>query len=204
MQSSIRSVPLRAKSQATLSHILSAAQVVFANKGFDAATVAEIGNLAGVSEAAVFTYFHSKRALCVQVIQNWYAEVLARMDESLSDVPAFEDRLKRFVELHLRTFLLQGRGMCAFVLSEARAKGRGFEEVVQPLHKAYAARLNAILMDGVRSGHVRDDVPIFTLQAAILGLMEHLLWASVLSNRTPDCAQASTDVWKLVAAAIQA
>lgn len=195
-----RTTPVRAKATVRVDNILSCAREVFAAQGFDAATVAEIAQRAGVSEATVFTYFSSKRALCTEVIRHWYAEIIDNMDQRLAAHAGFEARLRTFVEVHLELFLTQGRGMCALVLSEGRTKGRGLDDVIQPLQKAYASRLTQLLKDGLAQGRVRGDVPLGTVRAGIFGLMEHLLWESVHAQRDLDGPLAARHAWRFLSA----
>lgn len=190
--------PRRQHSAETLAQVMAAARKVFAQCGYENATVAEIGQTAGVSEATVFTYFSSKRALCGEVIRSWYDEVIERMDQRLAACPEFEARMRCFVESHLSLFMEDGRGMCALVLSEARLKGRGLDEVIRPQQRAYASRLRALLQQGIEEGKIRPDVSINTMQAAIFGLIEHLLWSTLMSSRSADLDQTSGDVWRLI------
>jgi TetR/AcrR family transcriptional regulator, fatty acid metabolism regulator protein len=50
--------------------ILDAASRVFTEKGFAAATTAEIARLSGVAEGTIYNYFENKRELFIAVIQN--------------------------------------------------------------------------------------------------------------------------------------
>jgi AcrR family transcriptional regulator len=50
--------------------ILDAARDVFSDKGFAAATTAEIAQKACVAEGTIYNYFHSKRELFIAVIKN--------------------------------------------------------------------------------------------------------------------------------------
>ena len=96
---------------------------VLSERGFERATITEIAQRLGVSEATVFTYFHGKRELCVRVISDWYDEITAEIAEGLPKRKSVRAQLEFFVHAHLRLFLGHGTGMCALVLSEGRDKG---------------------------------------------------------------------------------
>ena len=51
--------------------ILDAALAVFSEKGFAAATTAEIAQAAGIAEGTIYNYFKSKRELFIAVIKNF-------------------------------------------------------------------------------------------------------------------------------------
>lgn len=50
--------------------ILTAALLVFSEKGFAQATTAEIARVAGVAEGTIYNYFHSKRELFIAAIRS--------------------------------------------------------------------------------------------------------------------------------------
>jgi AcrR family transcriptional regulator len=66
--------------------ILAGAVAVFTEKGFHAATTAEIAERAGVSKGLVFNYFRSKDELLRAVLEERMADVFRRM----ADLPAPE------------------------------------------------------------------------------------------------------------------
>lgn len=159
--------------------ILRVGREVFAEKGYERATTTEIAQRLGVSEATVFTYFHGKRELCVQVITDWYDEIIAAIEAGLPrDQPA-RVQLDWFVRTHLRLFLIQGTGLCALVLSEGRSKGQDFGETLLPLQRRYTAPLMELLARGQASGEFRTDLPLRLLRPMVLGPMEHILWEAV-------------------------
>jgi len=73
-----RRTPAGVKSQQRVKDILQAGRDVFAEKGYDAATSAEIAQRAGISEATVFSYFSGKRELCERVIAEVARQRLER------------------------------------------------------------------------------------------------------------------------------
>ncbi|MBC7052010.1 helix-turn-helix transcriptional regulator, partial [Salmonella enterica subsp. enterica serovar Enteritidis] len=74
--------------------IMSAARAVFAEHGYDDASVAEIAARAGVVEGSVYRYFEHKRALLVKVVEDWYEEMLADYDEHLAMIEGTWNRLR--------------------------------------------------------------------------------------------------------------
>src|SRR5919199_3609174 len=60
--------------------ILDAAEEVFARQGFDAATLAGIGQIAGVSRGTPSYFFGSKEALYQAVLERMYADRTAALE----------------------------------------------------------------------------------------------------------------------------
>ncbi len=88
----------------TRERLLSAAEEVFAGKGFEGARVEEIASLAGVNIRMLYHHFGSKEGLFLQVVDGIHGEIRARQDalfQAGADTRAF---LFRAVE-DLFTFL---------------------------------------------------------------------------------------------------
>jgi AcrR family transcriptional regulator len=62
---------LGARSERRVREIPGVARQVFSGNGHENATTLDIARQAGISEATVFSYFASKRGLCMQVIKAW-------------------------------------------------------------------------------------------------------------------------------------
>ena len=92
------------KKQETRSLIADAAGRLFAERGFDAVTVAEIAREANVSEATVFNYFPAKEDLFYSRLEAFEEELL----EAIRQRQPGESVLAAF-----RGFLLKQRGVLA-------------------------------------------------------------------------------------------
>jgi len=65
--------------------IINAAIKLFAEKGFDATSVDEIANLAGVNNAMIYYYFSSKYGLLSSLIRNsvsGFSDIIEKIDIS--------------------------------------------------------------------------------------------------------------------------
>jgi AcrR family transcriptional regulator len=198
-----RRVPARAKAEQRMRDILRVGREVFSELGYERATTTEIAQRLGISEGTVFTYFHSKRDLCVRVIQDWYDEIIAAIENGLPREQSTRVQLEFFVRTHLRLFLIQGTGLCALVLSEGRAKGQGLDEVFVPLQRRYTAPLMDLLARAQARKEIRTDLSLRLLRSAILGPMEHILWDAVVSGRPVDIDRAASDLIALLWPALQ-
>src|SRR5215471_19541654 len=78
-----RRSPASAKSEQRVRDIVRVGREVFSERGYERATITEIAQRLGVSEATVFTYFRGKRELCVRVIADWYDEITGAIEQGL-------------------------------------------------------------------------------------------------------------------------
>jgi len=200
-----RRSPAGAKAEQRVRDIVRVGRDVFSERGYERATITEIAQRLGVSEATVFTYFHGKRELCVRVISDWYDEITAEIAAGLPRRKPVRAQLEFFVHAHLRLFLGRGTGMCALVLSEGRDKGAAdLGAAVLPLHRRYTAPLMDLLSRGQADGSIRADVPLRLLRSLVLGPMEQMLWEAVSSKRPIDVDAAAASLSTLLWAAMGA
>jgi AcrR family transcriptional regulator len=92
------------KKQQTRQLIADAARRLFAKRGFDAVTVAEVAAAADVSEATVFNYFPTKEDLFYSGLESFEEELLSAIRERKPG----ESVLAAF-----RRFVLEPRGLLA-------------------------------------------------------------------------------------------
>ncbi|VXB16500.1 Transcriptional regulator, TetR family [Burkholderia sp. 8Y] len=192
-----RRTPASVKSQQRVRDILQAGRDVFAEKGYDAATTAEIAQRAGISEATVFSYFSGKRALCARVIADWYDEIIDAFESGLPREGSIRQQFAFIVRTHLRLMLVNGTGLCSLVLSEGRTKQHDLSDTLTELQRRYTAPLMDVLARGQALGHIRADVSLRLLRSLVFGPMEHVLWDATLAKRRLSQAQIETTAEEL-------
>jgi AcrR family transcriptional regulator len=93
-----------AKSEETRARILNAALASFRVRGFDAATMRDIAEEAGVATGAAYYYFPSKEAIVLDFYRSSCDEMQPRIDEALQDLSGLEDRLRALIGVKLTQF----------------------------------------------------------------------------------------------------
>ncbi|MCA8116428.1 TetR/AcrR family transcriptional regulator [Burkholderia cepacia] len=195
--------PAGRKSQQRVQDILRAGREVFAEKGYEHATAAEIAQRVGVSEATVFSYFRGKRELCARVIADWYDENIAAFEQGMPQDAAVQQQFAFIVRTHLRLMLVNGTGLCALVLSEGRAKQHALSDELTALQRRYTAPLMDVLARGQAAGQVRTDLPLSLLRSMVFGPIEHVLWDAILGHRKLDTETTATQLVDMLWAAVQ-
>ncbi|MBV8503147.1 MAG: TetR/AcrR family transcriptional regulator [Paucibacter sp.] len=194
-----RRAPARAKSEQRVRDILRVGREVFAELGYEHTTTTEIARRIGISEATVFTYFSGKRELCVRVISDWYEEITTTLAEGMPREATTFEQFRWFVHTHLSLFLVEGTGLCAFVLSEGRAKGHGeLVDVLVELQRRYTAPLMDLLASGRERGELRGDISLSLMRSLVLGPIEHLLWERVGTGKKLDAEETARSLVALV------
>jgi AcrR family transcriptional regulator len=78
----VKSDPSTGKGEQTRQHIFETALLLFREKGFDATTMQQVADRAGVAKSAAYYYFPSKEA----IIQAYYEEIQAAQEERCAEV----------------------------------------------------------------------------------------------------------------------
>jgi AcrR family transcriptional regulator len=88
-----------------LSEILTAAAQVFAEEGYDRASIRSVAERAGISIAGLYYYVRSKEELLFLIQHQVFDHLVARFQEESSGVEEPAERLRLLVRNHLEWFL---------------------------------------------------------------------------------------------------
>lgn len=150
--------------------ILLAAERLFAEKGYGAASIADIAEQAGVSKANIFHHFQSKEALYTAVLQVACAETTHALDELArpSSAPLTE-RLGDYVKTHLAA-MFRHENAARLVLREILENddwaGKVFANSV--LGTKFS-KLVTILREGQEQGVLRRDIDPAMIATLLMG-----------------------------------
>lgn len=77
--------------------ILSAARDVFADKGYESATISDIVKKAGVAQGTFYLYFGSKKGVVIELARKPMADMAVRLQGIINGSESFEQILRLFV-----------------------------------------------------------------------------------------------------------
>ena len=157
--------------------ILDAAIAVFARRGFEAATMADVAGRVGMTAPALYYYFDSKQALLSEVIELNLARILERLERAVAEAGTSpRARLAAFVRTHLAFQLEQlerarvynaaflGTGA---ILETLSARQRA---AIVAVRDRVRALLDAILVGGMARGEfARTDATLTAMGILAFG-----------------------------------
>lgn len=158
--------------------ILAAAKQVFAEKGFEATSIADIARAAGISDGLAYRYFQGKRDLLNEVLRAFYDRTMLDLEVIASRDAPFETRLHDIIHRHLFAFVADA-DLCRLFISEVRTASDYQGSPVHELNRRYTSILVRIIEAGVANGEVRGDIDIRLVRDVIFGAIEHRSWAAV-------------------------
>lgn len=164
--------------------ILSAAQKVFARRGFHSARTSEIAREAGVAEGTLYNYFPSREEIFLSLFdEGWeaFTEQVRRRTGALDDP---SDKLKSIFAAAMRLFL-RNRSLAQLFLMET-SPGSVFMNSRVALRLAdFLDLIGDILEEGKRRGKYHPDLDTRVARMIIYGTVQGILFSWVLKENGP-------------------
>src|SRR5262249_26196105 len=152
--------------------VLEVAGDLFAERGFDDVTMADIAQSANVARATVFNYFGSKHALIEEITEPVIDFYRAMLDEALPDDRSPTPILRRRVFEEMGRGIESQRRFCRGVFREIARVQLGLDEssVSQTANEAAKTRLIQLFERGQARGDMSEAFSPTTLAQAFYSL----------------------------------
>jgi len=170
-------VAVRKTAVLTSSHdrVRTAAKDLFAERGYEDSSTAEICRLAGTSQSQLVKHFNSKLGLLEAVFENAWEQINPAIRLAVQKIPSPTDKLRIVVDMVL-TFLERDRALrTLFLLEGRRIRGDGHMVVLTPGFVEFIHFLDAILEEMAAKGELSPDVHIQALRSGFMGAIEGML-----------------------------
>ncbi|SFV50232.1 Transcriptional regulator, TetR family [hydrothermal vent metagenome] len=174
----------RRDAEATRSKILSSAMALFAQKGFDAVTVDEIGAECGVNKAMIFYYFKSKSGLYEAIMKSVFDDIYIKIVEAEKCCNDVVGELKAFVEAYT-LYATKYPHFPALLLREISNGGAQIPELMFESMKKLFMLLSDILKRGEEQGIFKDVISM-VVHFMILGSVNLYIVSTPLRKRVDE------------------
>jgi TetR/AcrR family transcriptional regulator, cholesterol catabolism regulator len=176
-----RSVLTPRDSEAKLHYILLHAAQIFAEQGFEGASIRDISRATGVSLSGLYYYFESKQKLLYLLQKSAFSNILERLEQRLAELHDPESRLHALVQNHIEYFLSHPNEMK--VLShEEEALDPPYREEIAGIKKRYYALAREIFDEVAGHGLAEGLKP----RVAVLSLFGMMNWVYKWHNPKTD------------------
>jgi TetR/AcrR family fatty acid metabolism transcriptional regulator len=156
--------------------LVAASRTLLAEVGYERFLPAAVAQRCGVSEATVYRYFATKRALLVRVAETWFDEILDALDPGVMQQESTYDRL-RYVIRYAVEVVRREPTLTRYILNELRPDPDFRSTTIYQLNRRFTGIVRQVLTDAVERGDFRDDVDVELLRDLIFGGIEHQSWA---------------------------
>lgn len=140
-------MPVTARGEATRRKILDAAEEVFGEMGYYEASISEITRRAGVAQGTYYVYFHSKREIFVELIEDIGKRLRAAMRAAIAGA---SDRLEveRRGFAAFFQFVADHRRIYSIVQEAERVAPESFYAYYRGISQGYIRALSAAMDEG--------------------------------------------------------
>jgi TetR/AcrR family fatty acid metabolism transcriptional regulator len=164
--------------------ILYSAKTVFAERGFNKATMAEIANRAGVSEGTIYEYYKNKNDLLFSIPKE-YVKAHAAFFKDV-DILEYKDplmKLKCFIFYYYYTFL-SDREFIKIYLQDIKLNKKYLSSGLYSEFLNHISVLNDILDEGKEKGCFRSNINNRIFRNLFIGTFTHLSTRWLLFKKT--------------------
>lgn len=162
--------------------LMAAAKSIFAQKGYENASTAELAREAGTSESQLIKYFGSKEGLLEAIfLDGWTRLEFVFVAARAAATP--EDRLRMVFELVIEGFDRDPELMQLLLLEGRRIRKHDSEVILSQGYVRFCTCVDSIMAEMLAQ---RDPPPPFGSKAAtsaVVGLMESLFRDRILQQR---------------------
>ncbi len=183
----------------TRGNILQAAELLFAQHGYEATGVAKICRRASVSKGAFYYHFDSKQAVFLTLAERWLEDLNTSLADVLQERGAPDAQLLAMAHRFQTVLASQGsrRGLLLEFWAQA-SRDPEVREVMLAPYQSVQARFVALVQEGIDKGRFRPVDPEAAAQV-ILSLASGLFYQGLLDPHDVDWSEiAETSIRLLI------
>ena len=179
------------RSETTRKHILEAALGCFSSKGYEATSVAEICEAAGVSKGAFYHHFATKQAVFLALLSDWLKGLESHLLSTPGGATSVPEIFSNMAEMSGSVFSAASGQLPMFLefWVQAERDPMVWKATIEP-YRHYQELFASMIAAGINEGSIRPVSPE-TAAKVVVALAVGLLLQSVLD---PDAGD-----WGLVA-----
>jgi AcrR family transcriptional regulator len=182
--------------------IIDAARKLIIKYGSEHLTVRKIANEVGISEAAIYRHFKSKREILFFLADHIVFNLFDNIDKITIENSTSLETIDSILKSHISK-IEQKKGTFFQVVAEIISFGdKKLNRKVTESINNYIDRLKSILSDGVASGLVRGDIDLEATATLLFGMIQGLVNIWALSNYSFDLTEKYTSLWNVFRQAV--
>jgi len=164
-------------------HILTVAEQLFAEKGFDGTSVRDIAQLATVNLAMISYYFGSKEKLLEALIEDRAGYTLGILEElNKNQTLTPWDKIDRLVEFYIEKIMNNYRFHCIMSQQYHQTRSNEIKELIINIKSRNLEEIKKVIADGQKKKMFRK-VDIELTMASVFGTLTHVVNSKILYSR---------------------
>jgi len=162
--------------------IRDSAKALFAQRGYEGSSTAEICRRAGTSESQLVKHFTNKQGLLEAIFQDGWEQMTGAIQLTIERIPSPADKLRTIVDIVI-TFLQKDLDQSTVFLLEGRRKrGDGHMVVLVPAFLEFIRIIDAVIAQMNDRGELAADIHPEAMRSALIGVLEGLMRDQMLAR----------------------
>lgn len=193
----------RETSEIRQQQIVDAAAILIFKYGSEHLTVKRIAEEVGISEAAIYRHFKSKRSI-ISFLLNSIEEVLLKeiSPKTVANGPVTLDSIEKIIRTHF-SMIGRRKGISFQIIAEIISLGdRNLNKQASLTIEKYISRLKELLAAGVRDGAVRQDIDLESAATLLFTLIQGLVNVWSLSEGRMQLLEKFSSLWRVYCEAV--
>ena len=183
--------------------IVDAAAILIFKYGSEHLTVKKIAAEVGISEAAIYRHFKSKKSILSFLLKHIEEVLLSDISpETVTNKPVTLDTIENIIRSHFSMISMR-KGISFQVIAEIISLGdRKLNKQASQTIDKYISRLKELLTEGVRDGAVRQDINLEAAATLLFALIQGLVNIWSLSEGSFKLIEKYTSLWQIYREAV--
>ena len=196
-------VKKRENTEVRQQQIINAAGSLIFKYGSEHLTVKRIAAEVGISEAAIYRHFKSKKSILSFLLSHIEESLLSDISrETVANEPVTLDTIEKIIRNHFSMISMR-KGISFQVVAEVISLGdRKLNKQASQTIGKYISRLKELLNDGVRDGAVRKDIDLEASAILLFTFIQGLVNIWSLSEGSFKLIENYTSLWQIYREAI--
>ncbi len=183
--------------------IINAARILIFKYGSEHLTVKKIAAQVGISEAAIYRHFTSKKSILSFLLDHIEESLLADLAKEITDgQPIMIEIIEKTIHNHFSAIDLR-KGISFQVIAEIISLGdKGLNKKAYQTISRYIQGLKELLAGAVQNGSIRKDLDLEAAATLLFGLIQGLVNLWSLSNGSFKLIDQYTLLWQVYREAV--
>jgi AcrR family transcriptional regulator len=180
--------------------IINTAEKLFAEHGFDGASVRDIAQEAGVNVAMISYYFGSKEKLMEAVFEQNTTNIRLKVENLLQNDQLTQlQKVNILIDDYVDRFIQQQEFHKIMMREQLIEKGTVIAGFIHELKKRNLASIKKLIHDGQKSGEFKKNIDIVLMMTTMVGTVSHMITSQNFYRQCHNLEQISdTEFQKLM------
>lgn len=176
--------------------ILRVATEIFAEKGFNEATIVEIARRANIAEGSIYDYFKNKEDLLFSIPEERMEHFLSGLQEHLEGIQGAPAKLRKLIWYHLN-FYEKNKDYVLILLQNIHLNPRFYATRAYHLIREFSKLVAQIIEEGKREGSLKENLDSRLVRDALLGAIEHITIRGSILGRFPNLSTMAEPLYEI-------